>query len=291
MTESQNTAFLAVDGGGTRCRVAAEVDGVVHSVETGAANVSTDFEGGVRQIAAGLSELAAGLDTSVAELVRWPAFIGLAGVTGDSVADRLRVALDMPNARIEDDRPAAVRGALGSSDGLIAHCGTGSFLAVQINGDIRLAGGWGPILGDEASAQWVGRRALSEVLNTEDQIQAKSSLTQAFSNQFGGVAGIVEFAGQAAPGAFGALAPQVTAAAADGDQVARQVMQAGADYIGGMAKRLGWKAGLTLCLTGGIGPHYADYLPADMQAALRPAQGEPLIGALALAKEDAHEHC
>lgn len=46
---------------------------------------------------------------------------------------------------------------------------------------------------------------------------------------------------------------------------------------------MGWRPGLALCLTGGIGPHYQRFLPQEMQAALRPPAGDPLSGALALA--------
>lgn len=290
MSESENHAVLAVDGGGTRCRVACDVDGEVHAVETGAANVSTDFEGGADQIRTGVARLAERLGRPAADLFDWPAFVGLAGVTGDAVAGRLKAVLNLTNARVEDDRPAAVRGALGATDGLVAHCGTGSFLALQTRGRMRFAGGWGSVLGDEASAQWVGRRALAEALNVADGVQESSGLTRALSDRLGGTAGIVAFAGQASPGEFGTLAPQVTSAAVDGDIVARKVLQTGADYLTDMAARLGWKPGLTLCLTGGIAPHYVDYLPSDMQNAIRPPQGEPLAGALALAKEVADEH-
>ncbi|WP_170758518.1 BadF/BadG/BcrA/BcrD ATPase family protein [Ruegeria lacuscaerulensis] len=290
MTESQNNAILAVDGGGTRCRVACEIDGSVHSVEAGAANVSTDFDGAFNQIRAGLEEMSRNLGVEAREMLRWPAFVGLAGVTDAQIAERLRDALGLINARIEDDRPAALRGALGKQDGLIAHCGTGSFLATQADGAMRYAGGWGPVLGDEASAQWVGRRALSEALCAYDGTQVESGLTQKLLADLHGPAGIVRFAGTATPAQFGALAPEVTSAAKAGDVVAKQVLQAGADYISETASRLGWQSGGVICLTGGIAAQYTDYLPADMQSAIRPPLGEPLTGALSLAKEIQHEH-
>lgn len=289
MTESRNNAVLAVDGGGTRCRVACEVDGIVHSVETGASNVSTDFEGALAEIRKGFDLLSGTLGIEAGQLTSWPAFVGLAGVTDQHIAKRLRGAIGLTNARVEDDRPAALRGALGAQDGLIAHCGTGSFLAVQRHGAMRLAGGWGSVLGDEASAQWVGRRALSQALCAQDGTQLQTGLTQKLLADMNGPAGVVEFAGTATPAQFGALAPEVTRAAKSGDAVARQILQAGADYILETSGRLGWKAGEAICLTGGIAPHYAGYLPADMQAAIRPALGEPLSGALALAREVQHE--
>ncbi|WP_170331829.1 BadF/BadG/BcrA/BcrD ATPase family protein [Ruegeria arenilitoris] len=290
MIESRNSAVVAVDGGGTRCRVACEVDGVARCAETGAANVSTDFDGALAQVRAGLDALSRQIGVDVADLRGWPAFVGLAGVTDDVIAERLRDALGLTCARVEDDRPAAVRGALGAQDGLIAHCGTGSFLAAQVDGAMRFAGGWGSVLGDEASAQWVGRRALSETLCAHDGTQVQTGLTQKLLADLQGTAGIVSFAGYATPAQFGTLAPAVTAAAQAGDSVAVEILQAGADYIAETAKRLGWQAGRAICLTGGIAGQYAPYLPKEMQSALRPPKGEPLTGALAMAKEVRHEH-
>ncbi|WP_420584628.1 BadF/BadG/BcrA/BcrD ATPase family protein [Ruegeria sp.] len=291
MTESRNSVVLAVDGGGTRCRVACEVAGVVYSSETGAANVSTDFEGAVAQIRAGIQAVSQQVDISVNDLLKRSAFIGLAGVTDGKMAARLRDALRLTCARIEDDRPAAVRGALGLQNGVIAHCGTGSFLASQTDGAMRFAGGWGSVLGDEASAQWVGRRALSQALKAYDGTHDSTALTRKLLADMDGPAGIVRFAGNATPAQLGALAPAVTSAAQAGDIVAEGIMLTGAGYIAETAQRLGWQAGMALCLTGGIAGQYTPYLSAEMQSAIRPPLGEPLSGALALAKEVAHEHC
>ncbi len=290
MIESRDSTVLAVDGGGTRCRVACEIGGAVRCVETGAANVSTDFDGALIQIQAGLDALSRQVSIRVEDMLGWPAFVGLAGVTDSETAEHLRDALGLTRARVEDDRPAAVRGALGAQDGLIAHCGTGSFLAMQSNRAMRFAGGWGSVLGDEASAQWVGRRALSETLCAYDGTQVETGLTQKLLTDLDGSAGIVRFAQSASPAQFGALAPAVTSAAKQGDRVAVQIMQAGASYIAGAANRLGWQPGRTICLTGGIAGQYAAYLPDDMRSAVRPPLGEPLTGALALAKEVSHEH-
>ena len=45
----------------------------------------------------------------------------------------------------------ALRGALGEKDGIVVHCGIGSFAASRIDGKSRFAGGWGPVLGDEVT--------------------------------------------------------------------------------------------------------------------------------------------
>ncbi|WP_425101913.1 BadF/BadG/BcrA/BcrD ATPase family protein [Tropicibacter sp. S64] len=288
MSTSKHTLVLAIDGGGTRCRVAAQGD-VVTVVETGSANASTDFDGTVRQVLQGLEKLADRLSLSTRALAAAPTFIGLAGVTGPEIAGRLRAALPFDTVRIEDDRVAAVRGVLGQRDGVLAHCGTGSFHAAQAGGTIRLSGGWGPVLGDEASAQWVGRQALSLVLECVDGRRAMTPLAQGLLSDLDGAPGIVRFAGRAAPPDFGALAPRVTEHAQRGDALARTILRRGADDIARALRKIGWHTGLPVCLTGGIGPHYADYLPDDLRTCLAAAQGEPLDGAISLARDLARE--
>lgn len=289
MSDSHTYQVLAIDGGGTRCRLALAEGDAVTSVVTGSANVSTDFAGTVREILAGLAMLSDRSARPVDELSRLPAFVGLAGVTGDAIADRLRAALPFVRVRILDDRPAALRGALGEADGVIAHCGTGSFYGAQHGGHMRFAGGWGPVLGDEASAQWIGKLALGITLHSVDGRLPASPMAERLLADHGGASGIVRFAGQARPTDFGALAPLVTDHAARGDALATRVMRAGADEIARALPDIGWTEGQPICLTGGIGPQYALYLPEPMQAALTAPRAEPLAGAIALARDLALE--
>ncbi|MEX0306800.1 MAG: BadF/BadG/BcrA/BcrD ATPase family protein [Ruegeria sp.] len=295
MSRSFDNLVLAVDGGGTRCRIAVSDGPLVQQVEVGAANVSTDFNAACAELKRGFAILAerSGLDAS--RLVRTPAYLGLAGVTGKALSERLAAALPFDHVRIEDDRPAALRGALGTKDGFVAHCGTGSFLAVQRGEQRSFAGGWGPVLGDQASAQWVGRRALSDILDCADDLRATSEVADDLLARFDGAAGVVKAASGMSPTEFGALAPIVTLHAGRGDALAVSIMEAGARYLADRMEAMGWAPGLSICLTGGIGPRYAAYLPEIMQNELTKPLGDPLSGAIALARafqeEIEHERC
>ena len=291
MTLSRRSGILAIDGGGTRCRLAYSDGESLVSVESGSANVSTDFDGAVSAIEAGLHLLAERLSKPVSHLVSYPVFAGLAGVTGPSIAARLRSALPFKTVKIDDDRPSAVRGALGKNDGVLAHAGTGSFYAAQLGGNLRLSGGWGPILGDEASAQWVGRAALREALESADGRQPSSPLSEHLMSKFDGTAGIVSFAGKARPTDFGNLAVLVTDYAERGDVLAHRVMQQGADEIARSLTALGWTLSQAICVTGGIGPNYVTYLPEGMQDCVVEPAGTPLDGAISLAHDFAREVC
>ena len=289
MGDSRKSPVVAIDGGGTRCRLALDDGKSIIVAEAGSANVSTDFDGALDEISAGLERLAARAGLTLDALSTIPTFVGLAGVTGETMSERLRTALPFTHVRIEDDRAAALRGALGRSDGVIAHCGTGSFFAAQADGTMRFAGGWGPVLGDEASAHFVGKAALGMTLKSIDGRCAASPLAERLLADCKGAAGIVRFAGLASPSEFGALAPLVTEFAKQGDPLGEEVMRSGARDIAGILSLIGWSNGQPICLTGGIGPHYAPYLPAHMQADLTPPVDEPLAGALALAAEFARE--
>ncbi len=285
MTDSPHSPVLAIDGGGTRCRFALQTAGKCVVAEVGSANVATDFDGAVRRLKDGIATLAQRADTKVEALYDLPAFVGLAGATGTAVAERLMRALPLQNARYDDDRRAALRGALGRGDGVVAHCGTGSFFAAQEGGQEAFGGGWGAVLGDQASAQWVGRKALTQLLRHVDGFIPASALMQDLMDRFQNPENVVQFAQDAKPADFGALAPRVTSHAASGDPVAQDILQCGADYIAAELRQMGWTCGMKICLTGGIGPHYAPLLPDEMKSDLAQPLGQPLDGAIALAQE------
>jgi len=289
MSDSLSNTFIAIDGGGTHCRLALS-DGVKQvTVEAGSANVTTDFEGALHQIMSGLSRLTECAKLPIERLESIPAFVGLAGVSGPATARRLNDALPFRHMRIEDDRPAALRGALGLDDGAIAHCGTGSFFAAQFNGVQRYAGGWGPVLGDEASAQSIGKAALRLTLESVDGRRCSTALSEKLLAKFQGSEGVVQFAGTASPSDLGALAPLVTKQASDADAIAEAIMRDAAGDIACILPQLGWCEGKSICLTGGLGRHYSPYMPAMMQRDIITPVGEPIAGALALAAELAQE--
>ncbi|KIC42408.1 ATPase [Ruegeria sp. ANG-R] len=295
MSRPFDNIALAVDGGGTRCRIAVVCGSLVQQVEVGAANVSTDFDAACAELKRGFAMLAGHTGLDAGQIDRASAYLGLAGITGKAMSKRLAAVLPFDRVRIEDDRPAALRGALGVKDGFVAHCGTGSFLAVQTGGQRSFAGGWGPVLGDQASAQWVGRCALTRTLDCVDGVQPASELADSLLSRFDGAAGVVKAASGMSPTEFGALAPVVTRYAGRGDALAVSIMEAGARYLVDQMKAMGWVPGLSVCLTGGIGPQYAPYLPEAMQQELTKPLGDPLTGAIALARafqeEIEHERC
>lgn len=278
-------SYIAVDGGGTRCRLAVCNGGTVTKVATGPTNMFSDFDGGMRQILFGLDLLGIEAGLSMEQLFELPAYLGLAGVIDTETADAVAVRLPFPKVVVEEDRAAALTGALGQRDGFVAHCGTGSLFGAQQGAQRRYSGGHGLVLGDEASAAWVGRSALSCCLAVADGLLASSDLIEIITGQLGAASEIVQFAATAGPAEFGSFAPRVTLLAEAGDRNAQRILGHGADYLVETLQGMGWQPPAPICLTGGMGAHYGSYLPAEMQSCLIEPSGDPLDGAMSLARD------
>lgn len=276
--------YVGVDGGGTGCRaVIGTANQVLGEGRGGSANVTSDPNSAIRSVLGAIDNAcaAAGLH----DLSNAHAHIGLAGVLTAQQAGSVRAAMPFGAASITDDRPTTLAGALGSNDGIVAAIGTGSFIGSRRGADFRYIGGWGLALGDEASAAWLGRSALSETLLACDGMQDETDLTKTVFDKFGDDANaIVDFATTATPADFGAFAPFVTDAGKTDDSIATRLMKDGGLYIELAFACLKPRKGEPFCLTGGLGPSYAPFLSPAAQEWLRPGEGSALDGALTLAR-------
>lgn len=278
--------YLGIDGGGTGCRAAvADEDGRVLGTGTaGPANILSDPEGALDSIlAASRQALSAAAADDVPGIASLLAGLGLAGANAAGAVARLRAALPFRRVRIDTDAVAATRGALGPDDGIVAALGTGSVFAVQRQGAIRQIGGRGLILGDEGSAAWIGRAALSRALRAVDGFTPMTRLLARLVDEYGGPGGVIAFARDARPADFGALAPGVIAAG--GDAAADAILDAADAAVAEAIALLQRDGAVPVVFTGGLGPHYAARLAGRWTIA--PPRGTALDGALALAREAA----
>jgi N-acetylglucosamine kinase-like BadF-type ATPase len=123
-----------------------------------------------------------------------------------ALAARLR-----PLARrveVYSDAQMALLGALGDAPGVLVLSGTGSIaIGRDVDGRWARAGGFGPLLGDEGSAFWIGRAWLRATTDGEDFMPARRLVR-----------------GPHAVARIAALAPGVIARARRGDPRARRVV-------------------------------------------------------------------
>ena len=252
--------------------------------EGGPANVYTDLDSALKNILTAIKGAAARLGLDDRKLKTHSAHLGLAGVISDIERDAMKAAMPFERLSVSDDRVTTLTGALGDADGIVASVGTGSFVAGQMGAQQRFFGGWGAMISDQASGAWLGYQLLIRSVLSAEGLIAQTALTQEMLGQAGGSpAGLTAMAKDAAPDDIAALAPMVVSAANDGDEVGVALMKGGAEYLMDCIRAAGWTAGTRLCLTGGIGSHYAPYLDAELQAFLELPAGSALDGAVLLA--------
>ena len=283
MTEAPTPFAIGLDGGGSGCRVAiCDASGaILGRGEGGPANATTDFDGTVRHLCAALDIACVGAGVTLADLAEVPAHAGLAGVISAEVGDRVAAALPLRRVTVTEDSDTMLAGALGRQDGALAAIGTGSFFARQAGGVSRSVGGWGFQLSDQASGAWLGHELMKLALHVSDGLVAESPLARAVLDEIGGPPGLVAFGRRAFAHDYAAYAPRIVEAAKAGDSAGLSLMWQGATFLRFALDGLGHRAGEPLCLTGGVGVHYAPYL--DDLTLIAP-KGSALDGALALAR-------
>ena len=269
--------FLGLDGGGTGCRaVLTDAEGtVLGRGEGGPANIMSDPEGAVAQLTACAAAAMGAHDPAEVSAV-----LGLAGVNTSGAAGWLPQRLPFGRVRVVQDAVTAAAGALGSDDGIVAAMGTGSVFIRQLAGEVVTIGGWGPILGDEGSGNWLGRRFLAHVLRAGDGLAVETPLTRATIARHGGRAGIVGFARDASGADFAAEARHIQDDLHD--PAAQQLLAEAARIVAQSIAALQSDPALPVTFTGGLGPLYAGLLAGHW--ALRDPLGSPLDGALRLAR-------
>lgn len=277
---------IGIDGGGTGARLALLTgDGRRLEAACGPANVATDPDGALTRLDAAIRALAGEAGLRPGDLSDLAIHAGLAGAIDAQTAARAAARLPSRHASVSDDRAILLEGALDGGDGTVAAVGTGSFVGRRAGEAVRLIGGWGFRAGDQASGAWLGRGLCEAALLVADGLEAETPLAADLLARFGrDPAALCHLTLAADATTFAAEAPAVVAAARAGDPLGRRLMAAGADYLHRAVREAGWRPGERLCLSGGLGPAYADWLPRDLSRCLVPALGTGLDGALALAR-------
>jgi N-acetylglucosamine kinase-like BadF-type ATPase len=196
---------LLIDGGQSGCRFALAHDGAVGPAQTlpGLARAGRSYEP--------LRALVAAHDVDLVAA-------GLTGYTGEDLR------LDAPRVRVTNDAVTAYLGALGDEPGAVVVAGTGAIaLACARDGRWARADGWGTHLGDDGGGYWIGRRALALALRAQDGRGGSPALLRRAQARYGRqlVRALYDVPDTVA--AIAAFAPDVAAAARDGDELAAQV--------------------------------------------------------------------
>lgn len=77
---------------------------------------------------------------------------------------------------IKSDGEIALKGTLDGKDGILLISGTGSFALAKNKDKYYRCGGWGYIIGDEASSYWIAKQMLLEFSKQTDKIKPQTIL-------------------------------------------------------------------------------------------------------------------
>jgi N-acetylglucosamine kinase-like BadF-type ATPase len=137
------------------------------------------------------------------------------------------------SSEVVGDEVIALDAAFEGGPGILQIAGTGSnCIGRTACGERESAGGYSSVLGDEGSGYWIGLHAIRQALHAYDRGQPTMILDRvAAAWGTGTLEELVNF-GNAIPGPdFAALAPIVSAAAAQGDEVANRILLRAAEDL------------------------------------------------------------
>ncbi|MEM7723410.1 MAG: BadF/BadG/BcrA/BcrD ATPase family protein [Pseudomonadota bacterium] len=270
---------IGIDGGGTGCRLALSYRGEVREYHGGPANIVTDPAGAEAAIRLVLDEALADAGLSFADMPRARVCAGLAGARLPGEADTFATRLPYI-AYVVDDSVTALEGALDGAEGTLVSLGTGSFFIRKTADDLRHLGGWGFQLGDEGSAAWLGKRALTLTLMVVDGRLPPDPLADTLMAE--ATPHPVRFARTASPNDFAQLARVVLTHLET--PLGRRLLDETLAILRGGLVALDHQKGAPWVLTGGLGDLLAPHLPDDLGEGRLPPKGRPVDGALRLAK-------
>ena len=306
--------YLGIDGGGTKTTCAVGDDtrllatataGPSNIVRAGETQARESLHLSVRQACA-----AAGINP--AQVVR--TCVGGSGAGHPELAAVVRRFLaEILSAPIDvvGDQQIALEAAFDAGPGVIVIAGTGSIAyGRDARGASVRAGGWGFAIGDEGSAHWIGRAAVSGVLRAADprdgspqSSSVDSSLAAAIQKTWGvgSIADLARAANSIPPPDFSALFPAV---AASEDELAGKVLiHAGRELVevaGVVIGRLfpkGQSSTVPVAMTGGVFRHsqlvrqvfYNELSALDSRVEVNPQVVDPVEGALRMARRAASQ--
>lgn len=191
--------------------------------------------------------------------------VGVAGVGRESERQALYEALAVQQLAEElvvvTDLSVAIDDAFGDGPGVLLIAGTGSSAFGRgPAGNTARCGGWGPVIGDEGSGGWIGRRALSVVAAAADGREPETGLTGAVltATECGEASELIRWAASATPATLATLAPVVMTVADGGDLRANSIISMAVEelalHVRALARQLftDERASVPVAFTGGL---------------------------------------
>ena len=234
--------FLGIDAGGTKSEfvLGDEVRELARVRKGTIQRQRIDAQTAETNLREALSDLVTGTGINMREIKR--CCIGTSGETVPLVVDWLRDAFERHlgvEVILVGDVEVALDAAFRGRRGVLVLAGTVSNVAGRaVGGSIITAGGWGPILADQGSGNFLGREGLRRGFLAIDQERPTILLEAVRAHwHLASLGELIERANSNPAPDFSHLAPVIVACAAKGDSVAQEVLaQGGTDlaYLAGL---------------------------------------------------------
>ena len=261
-----NQIVIGIDGGGSKTHAIVaneageslgEATGPGSAVKPGAEEASAEV------IAQVVRDALA--DAKMTEVTPRVICVGVAGAGRENAKQALWQALVARDIAsdivVHPDFSIALDDAFGDGPGVLLIAGTGSAaFGRSPAGSTGRCGGWGPIIGDEGSGTWIGRRALSIVSAAADGRESQTALTGAIltAAEVNEVADLIPWAASADREQIAALAPVVFSVAEAGDLRANALISLAVEelmlHVRALAQQLfgDERAAVPVALAGGL---------------------------------------
>lgn len=261
-----NSYILVVDGGRTHLRAVLLTDEgevVMRHEEAGLSSVIGLWDVLAKRLNDLVDQTASEAGVDPTRVKRCVA--GLAGLGREDDCRELEGLLGaMPFGRhwtVESDAGMTLRAAATHGTVAIAILGTGSvFFARDAGGHVHRVGGWGALLDDYGSGFEIGRRGIQAVFRAWDGTGPATNLTTIFCGRFACAdpPGLLAhlYRDKLESSLWASLAPDVVHFAAEGDEVAIEILHLQYEGVSKALRTLYEKSGLNtavpLFLTGGM---------------------------------------
>jgi N-acetylglucosamine kinase-like BadF-type ATPase len=182
--------FLGIDGGGTKTH-ALLLDYKGETVGEGISGASNPLRVGIETAVANIFHAAESACDSANRILDDIAAVqcGLAGVRREdlrrTIRQRISESFRIKAVEVLTDAEIALYGVTLGKAGLVIIAGTGSIcLGKNDDGATAMAGGWGPLAGDEGGGAGIARRALQAIAKASDGRGDSTKLSKYASEYF-----------------------------------------------------------------------------------------------------------
>jgi glucosamine kinase len=283
--------YLGVDGGGTNCRVRLADENLKTLAEARKGRANLQIENGnpgYTAILEGTTDVFRDAGIPHSETANTYACFGMAGARLKSARDEFE-ARDWPfgGVKVYDDIDIARAGAHGGEDGAVIIAGTGSAALALVKGERYQCGGWGFEIGDQMSGAILGREIIRYAVEAEDRLVPGSPLCEAVIAQLGGDNDhVMDWSFRPrVPADYASIMPLFFEHYEKGDLVAEQMMTLQMSYIDNYVNWFKARGATRMAVVGGFADRLFPLMQQRYGSFVVPRQGEPLDGALILARQ------